>query len=54
MNLLNYTQKLSQKIKFYDKYVKNTNFKSAGNNPFINKDNNCFTVIWIQEKDKKL
>lgn len=54
MNLLNYTKQLSKKINFYDKYVKNTNFKSSNNNPFRNKGNDNITIIWVQEKDKKL
>ena len=54
MNLLSYTKKLYKKVNFYDKYIKDTNYKSAAQNPFRNKERSNITVIWVQENNKKL
>jgi len=46
MNLLEYTKKLSEKIRFYDDIVKSPFFGSS--NPF-NKPVN-FTIVWIEDE----
>ena len=54
MNLLNYTQKLYKKIKFYDRIIKNTNYNKDNPNPFNTKDPVNITIIWVQNDDKKI
>ncbi len=49
MNLLSYTKKISEKIKFYDSLTKNPYFGLA--NPFAKPMN--LTIVWIED-DKKL
>lgn len=48
MNLLNYTKKISEKVKFYDEIAKNPFLGMK--NPFA--EPITLTVIWIEE-DKK-
>ena len=54
MDLLNYTKKLYNKIKFYDNKIKDTNFDKSNPNPFYIREPVNLTVIWIQENDTKL
>lgn len=46
MNLLEYTKRLSEKIKFYDSIAKNPFFGIS--NPFAKPIN--FTIVWIEEE----
>ena len=46
MNLLDYTKKLSEKIKFYDAIAKSPHFGMK--NPFSKPLN--ITVIWVEDK----
>lgn len=52
MNLLNYTYKLYNKIKFYDKYFQNNNFESTVNNPFFKAKSQDITIVWVDTNDK--
>lgn len=45
MNLLDYTKKLTEKIKFYDSIAQNTFF--SVHNPFAKPVN--VTIIWIED-----
>lgn len=45
MNLLNYTKKLSEKIKFYDTIAQNPFLQMS--NPFAKPIN--ITIVWIEE-----
>ncbi len=54
MDFLNYTKKLFKKINFYDKNIKNTNYKSSNPNPFNVKEPMSLTIIWVENNDKKL
>ena len=45
MNLLDYTKKLSEKIKFYDSIAQNT--FSGMTNPFAQPIN--ITIVWVEE-----
>ena len=47
MNLLEYTKKLSEKIKYYDMIAKNPFFGIA--NPFAKPIN--MTIVWIEKDD---
>ncbi len=47
MNLLDYTKKLSEKIKFYDSIAQNTFSGIHTINPFAKPLN--ITVIWVEE-----
>ena len=46
MNLLDYTKKLSEKIKFYDEIAKSPHFGMK--NPFAKPQN--ITIIWVEDK----
>lgn len=46
MNLLDYTKKLSEKIKFYDSIAKNS--YCFGVNPFAKPVN--ITVVWVEDE----
>jgi len=46
MDLLDYTRKLSDKIKFYDSIAKNCFWNE--NNPFAKKLN--ITIVWIDKE----
>lgn len=48
MNLLDYTKKLAQKIKYYDEIAQNTFSGFNIRNPFAKPVN--VTVIWVEEK----
>lgn len=52
MNLLNYTYKLYNKIKFYDKYFQDNNFESTVNNPFFKAKSQDITIVWVDTNDK--
>lgn len=45
MNLLAYTKKLYEKIRFYDSVLKNKNFDNDFENPFCKPLN--ITIIWF-------
>ncbi len=47
MNLLDYTKKLSEKIKFYDSIAQNTFFGIHTANPFAKTIN--ITIIWVED-----
>ena len=47
MNLLDYTKKLSEKVKFYDSIVQNTFFGIHTANPFAKPIN--ITIIWVED-----
>lgn len=47
MNLLDYTKKLTEKIKFYDSIAQNP-FYSI-NNPFVKPI--TVTIIWVEEEN---
>lgn len=47
MNLLEYTKKLSEKIKFYDSIAQNTLFGMHTTNPFAKPIN--VTIVWVEE-----
>ena len=49
MNLLNYTQKLYEKINFYDKILNNSNYDKNNPNPFSIKEPQNITIIWVQD-----
>lgn len=49
MELLRYTRKLYDKIKFYDKYFQYNNFESLINNPFFKLKPFEVTVIFESE-----
>ena len=46
MNLLEYTKKLSEKIKFYDTIAQNPFFGKA--NPFAKPLN--ITIVWVEDE----
>lgn len=47
MNLLDYTKKLSEKIKFYDSIAQNSFWSKHTINPFAKPIN--ITVIWVED-----
>ncbi len=47
MNLLDYTKKLSEKIKFYDSIAQNPFCSVSMSNPFARPVN--ITVIWVED-----
>lgn len=47
MNLLDYTKKLSEKIKFYDSIAQNTFSGIRMTNPFAQPIN--ITIVWVEE-----
>lgn len=51
MNLLAYTKKLYEKIRFYDSVLKNKNFDDDYGNPFREPLN--ITIIWFDNDDEK-
>ncbi len=51
MNLLDYTKKLSEKIKFYDTIAQNTFSGMHTANPFAKPVN--ITVIWVEDDCEK-
>lgn len=50
MNLLAYTKKLYEKIRFYDSVLKNKNFDDDYGNPFREPLN--ITIIWFDNDDE--
>jgi hypothetical protein len=48
MNLLNYTKKIYEKIKYYDNNLKNKNFNKDKTNPFSVKEPENITIIWTE------
>jgi len=50
MNLLNYTKKLYEKIKFYDKITRKSPDKYLSN-PFARPVN--LTVIWVENRENQ-
>lgn len=51
MNLLAYTKKLYEKIRFYDSVLKNKNFDDDYGNPF--REPLSITIIWFDNDDEK-
>lgn len=47
MNLLDYTKRLSEKIRFYDSIAQNNFWSMNTTNPFAKPIS--FTVIWVEE-----
>lgn len=47
MNLLDYTKKLSEKIKFYDSIAQNTFSGIRMTNPFAQPIN--ITIVWVED-----
>ena len=50
MNLLDYTKKLAEKIKFYDTISQNTYCSVKISNPFARPVN--ITVIWVEDENR--
>ena len=48
MNLLEYTKKLSEKIKFYDSMAQNSYCSVSMSNPFAKPVN--ITIIWVEDE----
>jgi len=48
MNLFTYTKNIAEKIKYYDKLVKDMKLDFSLNNPF--KPNSEFLVIWVENR----
>ena len=53
MELLSYTRKLYENIKFYDKYFRYNNFESLINNPFFKLQPFEVTIIFEIDKNSK-
>lgn len=47
MNLLDYTKKLAEKIKFYDEIAQNPFCSVSMSNPFAKPVN--ITIIWVED-----
>ena len=48
MNLLDYTKKLSEKIKFYDSIAQNPFCSISMSNPFARPVN--ITIVWVEDE----
>ena len=51
MDLLTYTKKLAEKIRYYDKLTKDLKFNLSLQNPF--KQNTELLVVWVENASEK-